>query len=153
MNYRGENELTPSARSALIRRLYSRLIIDPSGCLLWQGNLDRYGYGKIWVSGRQVQVFRVTYALFVASIPDGFEVDHLCRVRNCASPAHLEAVTGKENNLRGNSFAAINARKTKCDNGHAYAPENTYLNPSGSRDCRMCIRDRVARYRARKNAS
>ena len=128
-------------------RLLSRLLIDPSGCLLWTGRIDRYGYGNIASGRRMVKVHRVMYELFVGPIPDGLEIDHLCRVRHCAAPAHLEAVTRRENTLRGKSLQALNAVKTHCDHGHAFDRANTYVY-RGSRYCRACNRAAKARKKA-----
>jgi hypothetical protein len=87
-------------------RVLSRLIIDSeSGCLLWTGRLDACGYGTVGGRSpdgiyRPQEVHRVAYQMLEGPIPDGMELDHLCRVRRCASPAHLEPVTRVENNLR-----------------------------------------------------
>src|SRR5258706_13485898 len=97
---------------SLRTRLLSRLIIDPSGCLLWAGAVDRYGYGKIGDGSRMLKVHRVAYELFAGAIPDGMDLDHLCRLRHCANVAHLEPVTRRQNTLRGGSLQAVNARKS-----------------------------------------
>jgi len=68
------------------------------------------------------------------------EIDHLCRVRCCVNPDHLEAVTHRENILRGNTFAAVNAAKTHCPKGHEYTPENTRIHTGGRRQCIACSR-------------
>lgn len=75
---------------------------------------------------------------WVGEIPEGYQVDHLCKQTRCVRPEHLEAVTPQENTLRSNSPAAINARKTHCPQGHEYSEENTYRPPSGGRKCRAC---------------
>ena len=135
-------------------RLLGGLVIDPSsGCLLWQGAPDQDGYGHIRLNGKQVRVHRVMFEMFVGPIPPGVEPDHLCRIRHCAAPAHLELVTHKENMLRGLGVGSTNAAKTHCDHGHEFTEANTYIMPSGGRDCRACIRDRVSRYKARRKAS
>lgn len=139
--------------TVLTNRLYSKLIIDTSGCLLWTGYTDQHGYGRISINGKQMRVFRVMYELFVGPIPNGLEPDHLCRVRRCAAPAHLELVTHRENGLRGIGPTAVNARKYYCDSGHEFTPENTYIRPNGNRDCRACIRNWAAAYKARKDAA
>lgn len=81
-------------------------------------------------------------------------IDHLCGVRRCVNPEHLEAVTHRENLLRGTGFAAVNAAKTHCPHGHEYTPENTYHNPNpnGGRICRTCKRKRDAERRRRSLA-
>ena len=93
-------------RKSLRERVLSHLVIDPdTGCLLWTGPCNHKGYGKIvqTVGGQHLYLkpHRLMYEWFVGPIPDGLQIDHLCRVRHCAAPAHLEAVTCKENIRRG----------------------------------------------------
>lgn len=122
-------------------RVLSRLIIDSSGCLLWSGGLTKNGYAAISQrSGSDRQDFyihRLMYEWLVGPIPEGLEIDHLCRVRHCASPAHLEAVTRRENTLRGVSPAARQARQTHCIHGHPFDDANTYRWRT-RRYCRAC---------------
>jgi hypothetical protein len=110
-------------------------------CWLWTAAKNDQGYGHIKVSdGEWAYAHRLAYELLVGPIPEGLELDHLCRVRNCLNPAHLEPVTGRENVLRSTSPTAINARKTHCPRGHEYSAENTYYTPrEGHRQCRACI--------------
>jgi len=68
----------------------------------------------------------------------------------CCRPDHLEPVTVRVNTLRGRSFSAINAAKSECIHGHPFDLLSTYWRPDGHRDCRICLRDRVKRYRKRK---
>ena len=76
---------------------------------------------------KMIQAHRVAYELVKGKIPAGLELDHLCRNRICCNPAHLEAVTGRENSLRGVSPWAKNACATHCPRGHPYDAENTYV--------------------------
>ncbi len=121
------------------------------GCWEFTGRLDREGYGIQWVTdvGNR-RSHRLAYEYFVGPIPDGLTIDHLCRNRACCRPDHLEAVTIGVNIHRGNTAAAINAAKTHCPAGHAYDEGNTHVRKSGQRECRMCMRDRSRRQRARK---
>lgn len=112
---------------------------DPTGCWLWTGSLDTPGYGTVGSDSRKWLAHRVAYRLFVGPIPDGLTIDHLCRVRHCVNPDHLEPVTNAENIRRGMSPSAINARKTHCTHGHEFTPENTRITPQG-RKCRICVR-------------
>lgn len=121
------------------RRILNMFEIDESGCWIWQGDLVRYG--RVLWRGRKWQAHRAMYSLLVGPIPGGLTLDHLCRVPACVNPEHLEPVTQQENNRRAHSgFAAVNARKTHCPQGHPYDEANTYRLPgSGSRVCRVCL--------------
>jgi hypothetical protein len=120
-----------------------------SSCWIWRGPLDSSGYGMIYVShGRFLRAHRYSYQRFVGAIPDGWDVDHLCRKPACANPAHLQAVTHAVNCLRGIGIHAQNARKTHCKHGHEFTPANTHRTPEGFRRCRACNRDKQRRRRA-----
>lgn len=114
--------------------------VDKSdGCWLWTGYTNPKGYGRFMLNGRQVQVHRFAYEAEVGPIPEGLEIDHLCRTRNCVRPDHLEPVPGVVNLARGNGDPARNARKTHCKRGHEFTPENTWISPTnGGRSCRAC---------------
>ncbi len=87
------------------------------------------------------------YEWFTGPIPAGMEIDHLCRNRACAAPAHLEAVTHHENLLRDETLTAANAAKTHCKRGHLFDEANTMVY-RGSRFCLTCRRlDRERRTR------
>ena len=146
-------------RDTVRERLFANLIIHPSGCLLWAGKRDRAGYGQIRAKGRHRPVHVVMWELYEDPVPSGMELDHVkafgCANRHCASIAHLQPVTHRENVLRGASASAANAIKTHCDAGHEFTPENTYVNSSrpGTRCCRKCNAAAAARYKARKDAA
>ena len=109
-------------------------------CWEWTASTQTQGYGQTTYSGRRWLAHRVAYELMVGPIPEGLTLDHLCRNRICVRPGHLEAVTNRENVLRGEGTTAVNARKTQCDHGHPYTPENTYTRQDGTRECRTCRR-------------
>ena len=118
-------------------------------CWLWIAYRNWKGYGTFGVrpttGGRQyeiVQAHRYAYLTLVGPITEGITLDHLCRVRHCVNPSHLEVVTNRENILRGIGPTARNARKTHCVKGHAFTEQNTYQrkNESGKR-CRICIKE------------
>lgn len=110
-------------------------------CWLWTGWVDRNGYGRFWLDGRSPGAHRVAYELYVGPIPAGLEIDHLCRVRNCVNPAHLEPVTTAENVRRTLAFREpYQASMDACRNGHPYDDENTRFTATG-RACNTCKRD------------
>ncbi|GGH34102.1 HNH endonuclease [Microbacterium album] len=118
--------------------------VDKSGdCWLWTA-ATTYGYGRFAITKRQmIGAHRFAWETVNGPVPDGMVIDHLCRIRLCVNPAHMEVVTNGENVLRGEGLSALNARKTHCKNGHEFTPENTIVtkNPSGNgRACRECRR-------------
>lgn len=123
-----------------------RKVEKTDGCWLWRGNLKDTGYGQFnRGSGQYAAAHRFSYELANGKIPDGLTIDHLCRVRNCVRPDHLEAVPHAENVRRSGP-----ATKPNCSRGHAFAGENLYLPPGGGRICRTCVREKGKRYRARQ---
>lgn len=119
------------------------------GCWLWTGAKTSNGYGYLNTDGGRRLAHRFSYESLVGPIPAGLQLDHLCRVRHCVNPTHLEPVTQRENVLRGEGLSAANARKTHCSRGHEYTPENTYIYAEGRRHCRPCA---LANARARRAA-
>jgi hypothetical protein len=109
---------------------------DLGPCWYWTVALDDGGYGWLKVGNKHVAAHRFGYELLIGSIPEGLEVDHLCNVRHCVNPDHLEAVTRTENNNRQVP------RRTHCKHGHPYEPNNYWLVPTGdgrrARRCKTC---------------
>lgn len=142
------DDLTTGYRRHAGLSILDRLPVNPeTGCWEWQGKRSN-GYGQTSLGNRMVYVHRLTYLVYVGPVPDGLEIDHLCRVRHCANPAHLEAVTAKVNVNRGINHES---EKTHCPQGHPYAGENLYVNPSsGNRACRSCHRRHQVAYTARR---
>ena len=119
-------------------RFWARVQKQESGCWIWLGAILTDGYGSFRPGGgRQILAHRYAYKDQLGSIPTGLQLDHLCRVRACVNPAHLEPVTGRVNVLRGQTFVAENIAKTHCPYGHEYSPENTYT-WRRHRSCRAC---------------
>lgn len=115
----------------------------PQACWLWLNHLTRKGYGLFYYKERLIPAHHFPLLLRDIIIPAGFQTDHLCRVRHCVNPLHLEIVTSRENTLRGEGPAAVNARKLICLRGHAFNSLNSYINVNGSRECRPCRRERA----------
>lgn len=132
-------------------RAQSAIVVDlKTGCWLWTRPLITGGYASMGYRGRGRLAHRVFYEIFVGPIPDGLHLDHLCRVRHCVNPTHLEPVTCRENILRGEGITAVLAARTHCSQGHPFEGEN--LRFEGTiRRCRTCKRTR-ARERMRRIA-
>lgn len=124
------------------------------GCWQWTGAISRRkGYGSF----RFFYAHRIAYALMRGAIPDGLHIDHVCRNTGCVNPDHLEAVTSRENTLRGKGLSALAARRTHCSAGHLMSGENVraYTHTKNGRQYRVCLRcsrEYAARRRARRNS-
>ena len=130
--------------------IMARIIpVTESGCWLWEGSFDSGGYGEVQHHGKRFKVHRYIYLTLVGPIPDGKQLDHLCRVRSCCNPAHLEAVTARENTMRAIGFPSINAAKTHCCRGHELIGYNVVMQKTGWRNCRICRRLSDAKRRVR----
>ena len=120
-----------------------------SGCWVWMGAIDRGGYGRFDVKRQSREAHRVSYVLYVGPIPEGFEIDHLCRCRWCVNPAHLEAVPPAVNNRRAHEHRFGAWDPNRCKNGHRLPAPVTV----GTRVCRACWRESSRRYLSRKRAA
>jgi len=98
-------------------------LLDFSGCKVWPGVSGVLGYCTAG-TGRKY-AHRIIYELFVGPIPPGYVIDHLCRNTKCVNPLHLQAVTNRENILRGTAPHAKASQKTHCNNGHPFDENNT----------------------------
>lgn len=153
--------------SQLYNKFVTFLRVDSNGCWLYQGGkINSYGRFKMTAKSPTLQAHRYSYEVFKGEIAEGLVIDHLCRVKNCVNPDHLEAVTPKENTRRGKlseytasipreklirmaeigRIAAANKRKsqTHCKRGHEFTEDNTYLY-AGTRNCKACRKARRER--------
>jgi len=132
-----------------LQRFISRYEVDATGCWLWTWRKTNKGYGIFYCKGER-SAHRISYLHYKGLIPEGLELDHLCRKPACVNPDHLEAVTHRENILRSPIVPmAINATVTHCPKGHPYEGYNLKVE-HGSRLCREC-RKEVDRKRYKRN--
>lgn len=144
----GENMRSRIRRGSIKYNLDSSYRVDANGCWLWLRLLNADGYGRFWsTSARQEMAHRFFYERYREPISDGMEIDHLCRVRRCVNPAHMEVVTHAENVKRG-----WPAQKTHCVKGHEFTPENTIRRRIG-RQCRICSRRAIAAWAKRNRGT
>lgn len=145
----------PDAISSFKAKIYiSSLFIEGKPelgpCWLWNGSRrDEYG-SFIW-DGRTFTAHRWYYEHVHGPINQFLQLDHLCKRTLCVNDLHLEIVTAQENTLRSSSFAALNAIKTHCPNGHEYTESNTYIRRDrNGRGCRTCRSEAARLHRVRK---
>ena len=133
-----------------IERFFAKVSPEPnSGCWLWEGVLNCWGYGQFSINSHPYAAHRFAYALFIGPIPIGYDLDHRCRTRACCNPSHVRPVTKRENNvLNSLSPAAVNAQKIVCKRGHVLADQNLRTKQSRNstlRVCRTCTKEDAAR--------
>lgn len=140
-----------------VLRIWPKVRQNEAGCWVWTGRLYPNGYGAMSVGRRGENVGTTTHRLMYREVfgpvPEGLQLDHLCRNRACCNPWHLEPVTARVNLLRGTGWSARNAAKTHCVHGHEFNDRNTYRftmsNGNIGRTCRVCHRLREADRRSR----
>lgn len=129
-------------------RLLSKIQIDNKDCWVWTGSVfkQKYStYSQIRIKNKCRKAHQVSYEVFIGPIPQGRELDHLCKNKLCINPAHLEPVTHFENMERG-----YWTTKDECIHGHSYGGGNTYLNTRGHRECRTCRKERSQKFYERQ---
>jgi hypothetical protein len=138
---------------SVVNRIMNRVQMIPEarGCWLWEGFETADGYGRVMYDGKSRFVHRVMYEAVRGAIPEGLVIDHLCRMRSCCNPDHLEVVTRLVNNQRGIYPPARYSLRDECSRGHRYAEsgyytKRVYSKRKGSvvewRICKVCHNDR-----------
>lgn len=142
----------PKKATPLLQRLHGNIAMPngPGCCWIWQRAKRPGGYGITHVGHKTWYVHRLTHTLYNGPIPEGYEIDHLCNQPPCCNPAHLEAVTPKENKRRKRE------RRTHCSNGHEYNAKNTRTTTTRhgktQRSCRICQAASQRRYAKRRKS-
>lgn len=133
-------------------RFWMKVRVAPAdACWEWLAGRMSFGYGRFRLGQATRSAHRISYLLSRGAVPEGYQLDHLCRHPWCVNPSHLQPVTARENTLRSTSISALNAVKTHCKNGHPFTEPNTYRH-RGVRYCRACNRAAARRANARRSA-
>ncbi len=125
-------------------RFINKIMPTPDGCWLWTGAANR-GYGRVQVKGKTRYAHREVYQRLVGPI-EADTLDHLCRQPSCVNPRHLEPVSCRVNVLRGVGPVTLRAKQTHCHRGHPFDDGNTYIQPNGTRSCRLCHQRTLRKY-------
>lgn len=135
----------------LPHRFKTKIRVSDSGCWIWTAQIRPLGYPGCWYNGKTDTAHRVIYSLANGPIPKGLTIDHLCRVKACVNPDHLEAVTISEN-LKRCEYApsTINSNVKKCPKGHQYDALNTGTYKQKTSTIRRCLRCHREREAARR---
>lgn len=136
--------------STVVERFWDK-VDQTSDCWNWVGAVSGHGYGNFKAGPRYAMAHRFAYELLVGSIPEGLQIDHLCRNRRCVNPDHLEPVAARENVRRGETPLANrlrSAQMTHCHRGHPRTPQNLYVYGT-KKMCKPCCLESTRQRRAR----
>lgn len=128
-------------------KLNNYKVDEATGCWIWQGQINRTGYGTVRFNNKTTTAHRAYYDYYVQPVPAELQVDHLCKVRACINPAHMEIVTPIENNLRSDNPISQVMLTNICKRGHVLTSDNVYRQGRG-RACIECRKVRAADYLA-----
>lgn len=127
---------------AKVQPLFERVFkkVEVADCWYWLGTIQPNGYGKININGQNKLAHRFMWTYLVGPIPKDYQIDHLCKVKSCVNPDHLQPVTSQENIRR--SSVAVAARnnfrlQAVCKNGHIRSSTNTKIT-NGYKRCLDC---------------
>ena len=139
---------------AILVRFWDKVDKDgENSCWLWKASCTTLGYGRFSYNGIKCYAHRFIYEATIGKVPDGYELDHLCRNPRCVNPSHLEPVRHRVNcqrGLTGYKTGLLNKSKTHCPMGHPYDEENTIYDKKNQRTCRICRRISKLHCRLRK---
>jgi hypothetical protein len=139
---------------APIVRFQERYDVNEDDCWIWNGAVDRAGYGKFGIRKQTFRAHKWRWEHEHGPVPDGLVLDHLCRVTSCVNPNHLEPVTPLENTMRGDHPAAVRRRNGFCHRGHPLEGDNVRI-PAAHPErwvCVACRAENNRRYRERQAA-
>lgn len=129
-------------RRSHVVKFMEKVSIQPGGCWIWQGYIQSNGYG-FYRHEETSWAHRASYLILRGPIPEGLTIDHLCRVKACVNPDHLEAVTNQVNVQRAKPW-------TKCATYHPTEPSRWSNRGDGRRLCLECGRVREQQRRDRQ---
>lgn len=140
--------LNSKTHNCILCRIFHRSAETASGCIEWTGCKTYNGYGRVLHQGRKWIVHLIILEILGIDVPDGMEVDHLCKNRPCFNPRHLEVVKPIVNFMRGENICRLNLNKEKCPKGHPYDIVRMRDGRKG-RECSICRKEYRRAYRAR----
>ena len=131
--------------SQFLERFWNKVLFT-TDCWEWQASKTEKGYGQFQINYKPKRAHRISYELYNGKIPEGLQIDHLCRNTSCVNPSHLEAVTNQINHQRGDNFTNnFNRLKTHCPKGHPFTGIR-----NGHRICHICRASQQQNYFKKK---